>query len=120
MPQTSRTVRKHRRIRRESTLTRRQLKAAYAHHAQTLFTLLSVLAQNGGELYITNGTMLQVMKDQMTLQYAVEKGRSDDEMVVRLVHTGVAVADEPEPTEADVELPLDLPEATEDAYVDHR
>ena len=106
MPKDSPRARKHRRTKRDASQSRKQLKIALQQHANTLFTLFAVLAQNGGESYITHGTMLQVIKDQRSLQFVTEPSPTDTQvLVVRLVHTGVAVEEDP-PVEEEPPLPF--------------
>jgi hypothetical protein len=73
-----------------------------AQWQKTFVVLLTVLAQNGGEVTITKGTSDQVVADLARLTWAIEPGKEANEYVVRVV-TGTDVATVPvtpaEPTE---------------------
>ena len=100
MPQDSKRKRYARKLRRSRTLAIRSLKESriVAFNAHT--TLLSVLAQQGGEVTVTLGTFQQVIQDVQKLNWVNAPGANGGEFIVRLV-TEDAGSDAP-PTEASV------------------
>lgn len=99
MAQASRKVRAARRTKRKLSQQRRMVGAIRQDFQRTYLTLLYVLAQSGGTIEVTHGTMLQVMKVAAKLRWqARDKVDDPNVVVVSLV--------EPEPTD-------DGPSATE-------
>ena len=86
-----------------------KLAAQMATQWQKTFTvLLTVLAQQGGEITVTKGTMDQVAGELMGLTYAAEKGKVENEYVVRVITkvVGPVVATVPStPTATPDEVP---------------
>jgi hypothetical protein len=89
-----------------------------AVHGRSAFaTLMAVLAQKGGEVVVTRGTMEQVLDNLPNLSYAVEPVKdSTADLTVRLVVADVPATDVPaadvpeEKTEPDfVMRPVDDP-----------
>lgn len=73
-------------LRREANNLRRQLRRTATSGKQTYATLLAVLAQSGGEVTITQGTIDQVGQNFDQLGFVVvKKDEPANEYVVRLV-----------------------------------
>ena len=104
MPQDSKRKRYARKLRRSRTLAIRSLKESrmVAFNAHT--TLLSVLAQQGGEVTVTLGTFQQVIRDVQKLNWVNAPGANGGEFIIRLVteDTGSDATPAPPPTEASV------------------
>jgi hypothetical protein len=85
MPHTSPAKRKLRRLKRANALGN---KAAIRFHGQALKNfqmLMTVLAQKGGEVTVTKGTIAQVMGKLQFLDFAVIKGATDGELIIRML-----------------------------------
>ena len=62
---------------------RRDANQALALGARTFAVLLAVLAQSGGEVTVTDGTMAQV--DPRYMAFEIVPGKTEKEKIVRLV-----------------------------------
>jgi len=62
---------------------RRQANQSIALGAHTFAVLLAVLAQSGGEVTVTEGTMAQV--DPRRMAFEIVEGKNEKEKIVRLV-----------------------------------
>ena len=104
MPSASRNANRKRRQRRNITLLTRGLRAEALDKTKALIHLMSVLAQKGGEVTVTKGTIDQVIHDLKKLSYSVDKGEAENEFIFRLqVATEMPEASK----EVDVPLPLE-------------
>src|SRR2546426_2046167 len=90
MPQDSRRKRYARKLRRSRTLAIRSLKESRIAGFNAHTTLLSVLAQQGGEVTVTLGTFQQVIQDVQKLNWVNAPGANGGEFIVRLVSEEVA------------------------------
>ncbi len=100
MAQDSRSIRRKRRIRRNvSTLARRlgtqhtTIEQLQSELGRAQMTLLMVLAQKGGEVTISKGTLDQVTAGIQTMGWQVVPGTVPSEFIVRLVTTDTLLAD---------------------------
>ncbi len=84
-PSASRNANRKRRIRRNITLLRRAGYAEAVAKQKALIHLMAVLAQSGGEVTVTKGTIDQIMADLSKMSYSVDKGTVENELVFRLV-----------------------------------
>jgi hypothetical protein len=84
-----RAGRAHRRyiakIRHDTNTLRRRARYSIAQGGQVYAILLAVLAQSGGEITVTQGTLNQVGANMQQLGYIVTKGTVENEFIVRLV-----------------------------------
>ena len=71
--------------RRACNQAQRQLRRTAISGKQAYATLLAVLAQKGGEVVITQGTIDQVSENYNHLAWVVEKGKETNEYIVRLI-----------------------------------
>src|SRR6266851_4932997 len=85
MARDSRSVRRKRRLRRNVSLMTRALEQSQAGFQKAVTGLLFVLAQSGGEVSITKGTMEQVVAKIQTLGWWIDKGANENEFIVRLI-----------------------------------
>lgn len=85
MAKLSRNARGKARVRRNLSLMGREYRKLQAAHFNTHLTLLMVLAQSGGELTVTQGTMQQTVEQIKTLNWQSGPGVTPNEFVVRLV-----------------------------------
>lgn len=74
---------------------RRQAQRAIEHGTKAHLILLAVLAQTGGEVTVTDGTLQQVGMNLADLDFAIVSGANKGESIVRLVN-GKEVAALPE------------------------
>mgnify|MGYP001591350277 CR=1 FL=1 len=81
----SRNLRRKRRIKRTNSLLKKSLKQSYAAHAQALVTLFAALAQRGGSIMVTEGTLKQASQNVNRLSYQVNKGDNEGEWLVQVV-----------------------------------
>ena len=87
---------KHR-LRREIGVGRRRVKELATQWQKTFTVLLTVLAQSGGEVTITKGTMEQVAAQILRTTYEIQPGKEPNEFVVRLVEGPQVNTPVPEP-----------------------
>ena len=92
MPTASRNERRKRRQRRTISLLTRQSNRLQEQFQKTHFTLLGVLAQSGGEVTVTKGTLQQVLDRLKFLNWQTIAGKEENEYVVRVIEA-------PEPAE---------------------
>jgi hypothetical protein len=85
MPSASRNANRKRRIRRNMTLLKRAGYAEAVAKTKALVHLFAVLAQSGGEVTLTKGTIDQVVADMTKLSYSLDKAPIDGEFIMRLV-----------------------------------
>ena len=85
MATASRNERKKRRQKRTNSLLKQSLKQTYQAHANALVTLFAVLAQRGGSVMVTKGTLEQASQNLNRLSYQVDKGDNEREYIVRVV-----------------------------------
>lgn len=85
MATASRNERKKRRQKRTNSLLKQSLKQTYQAHANALVTLFAVLAQRGGSVMVTKGTLEQASQNLNRLSYQVDKGDNEGEFIVRVV-----------------------------------
>ena len=85
MPTASRNERKKRRQKRTNSLLKKSLTQSYRAHAQALVTLFAVLAQRGGRIMVTEGTLKQASQNVNRLSYQVDKGDNEGEFIVQVV-----------------------------------
>jgi len=98
MMRASRNQRKKQRTKRNMTSLRRQLQGVTGEAQKAYVTLLAVLAQKGGEVTITKGTIQQVMENVSHLGYSASPIEgSETDVVVRLVVHTPATTNESEP-----------------------
>jgi hypothetical protein len=84
--------RRMRRLKRENTLLHRVARANAQQFAQSRMFLLGVLAQNGGEVRVTAGTLKQVVANP-NLSVEASRNAEDTELTIRLVDgTPIATA----------------------------
>lgn len=93
MAQASKRQRQMRRLKRRISLSNRHSKIIGSKLTEANHLLLGVLAQSGGEVTVTTGTLEQIVKDFAHMAWVVEKGRADNELVVKLVSDGLTEAD---------------------------
>jgi hypothetical protein len=80
------TARMIRSVKGPSNRQRMKMANFAIEHAQKVrLILLAVLAQSGGEVTVTNGTIQQVGSNLATLDYAIIDGKNPNESIVRLV-----------------------------------
>lgn len=65
---------------------RRRADAAIEQGTRAFLTCLAVLAQKGGEVVVTQGTLDQVTRDLTTLDFVVVPGETPAEFIVRIVN----------------------------------
>ena len=88
MPTASRNERKKRRMKRTNSLLRRALQQEAIQRYKTHAMLMAVLAQKGGEVTITAGTMQQVSQNIQRLSYKVALVEDNpSEFIVSMVET---------------------------------
>src|ERR1700680_1939422 len=84
-----RTGRSHRRyiakIRHDTNKLRRRARYSIAQGAQQYVLLMAILAQHGGEVVVTKGTIEQVGANLPNLGYTMVKGAAENEFIVRLL-----------------------------------
>ncbi len=92
MASASRNERRKRRVKRSNSLLKRALKAyekafqlENAQKQNVILMMAAVLAQNGGEITITQGTLNQVIENVATLGFQMEPSAVDGEFLVKLV-----------------------------------
>lgn len=85
MAKLSRNARKKARVRRNLSMANRSLKQLQQAYYNTQLTLLMVLAQNGGEIAVTQGTMQQVIPNIKNITWQNFPGANDKEFIVRLL-----------------------------------
>lgn len=102
-------------MRRDRNNLGRQLRRTATNGKQAYATLLAVLAQKGGEVVITQGTLDQVSQNYERLAWVVEKGKTPNEFIVKLIEAQapetVTTGTAPETT---VSRGVDDADATED------
>ena len=81
----SRNRRRKARLKRNNSLLRRALGTESKKSNLSISTLFMVLAQQGGEVTLSKGTVLSVTQDVSKLSYAIDKGKEEGEFTVRLV-----------------------------------
>ena len=97
MPTASRNLRRKRRIKRTNSLLKRQLRGLSQEAHKSYVFLMAILAQHGGEVTITKGTLVQSQENVTKLGYQVAPDPADDtNLIVRLV-----VLEQPAPQESD-------------------
>jgi hypothetical protein len=98
--------------RRRNNELRRQLRRIATSGQQAYATLLAVLAQKGGEVTVTKGTIDQVTENYKRLGFVVENSKEhDNEFIVRLTEAPDPEAYVPEaPLEDSEEDPRTLDE----------
>ena len=120
MGQDSQAVRKRRRLKRTSSLVSRALTQTRTAYLSAAATLLSVLAQSGGEVTVTRGTMEQVSQNLQSLSWKTIQGEKPNEFIVRMESAAEPHVTEPpdaptpiaEPQEpVVVSLDADVPES---------
>lgn len=79
---------------------RRRAQQAIEHGTKVHLILLAVLAQSGGEVTVTDGTLQQVGRNLADLDYVIADGKVKGESIVRLV--------EGKNHDADVQAPSDV------------
>ncbi len=95
MAQASRRVRRERRVRRQATLAKQTTKKVITDYQRTYLTLLYVLAQRGGSVTVSHGTMLEIMKKAPTMRWqARDNPEQAGEVIVEIVEMTSAVVDE--------------------------
>ncbi len=95
MAQASRRVRRDRRLKRSVTFAKSTQKKILADFQRTYLTLLYVLAQNGGSITVTHGTMMQVMKQAPHLQWHARDG-GEGEVIIEMIEQTTVTTDEPD------------------------
>lgn len=90
-----------RRLRRTNKAMKRTLKSVATGGKQAYSTLLAVLAQKGGEVVITQGTIDQVTANYADLGFRVEKGDQPNEYKVLLVEGPEKPQETPGTTDAE-------------------
>jgi hypothetical protein len=103
MPTASRNTRKKARLKRTTSLLRRELRELATQNFKTTIALITVLAQKG-DITVTQGTIEQVTANIDNLGFQVVPGENANEFTLRLVSK---IADSaPSPVG---ELPADEP-----------
>jgi len=74
-------------------ILRREAKAAINAGARAVVVLLTVLAQRGGEVTITQGTLDQCTQNLNHMDFGIFPGATEGEFIVRLLEG--AVSDQP-------------------------
>lgn len=99
MPKASRNERRKRQVKRTNTLLKRQLKTVGLEGFKNYIMLCAILAQKGGEITVTAGTLQQAQQDITKLGYTVTPSEVVGELLVRLVvnETALPPVDESEP-----------------------
>ena len=103
MPTTSRNANHKRRQRRTISLLTRQARQLLADLQKTHLTLLGVLAQSGGEVTVTKGTLAQVTRQ---MSWQMVPGANEHEFIVRVVEGS---------SEEDIRMVVELAPAEEGA-----
>lgn len=91
MAQDSKRKRREQKMRAKVTGAKHVQKRLIADYQRTYLTLLYVLAQKGGSVTITHGTMLEVMKQAANLRWQAMDGESPGEVVVRILEQTTAI-----------------------------
>ncbi len=94
MAKLSRNARNKARTKRSLSLTRRQLRNTSGEFIKTHITLLAVLAQKGGEVVITTGTLQQVQVNMAGFNWSIGPSGVEGEFVVKLVTKEEPTAEE--------------------------
>lgn len=114
MAHANRNTRHKQRIRRNLSLANRQLRELQKAHFNTHLTLLMILAQRGGEVVVTQGTMQQTIQGIQGLNWQTFPGDNPNEFVVRLLvkepGDSVEPSDAPEPQPAPDAGPTNISE----------
>lgn len=105
MAQDSKRKRREQKMRAKLTGAKHVHKRLIADYQRTYLTLLYVLAQKGGSITITHGTMLEVMKQAATLRWQAMDGENPGEVVVRILEQTETIVEDAPQTDvpADVE-----------------
>lgn len=85
MPSASRLANRKRRARRNISLLTRQFQQEALGRTKVVIHLLSILAQKGGEITVTKGTIDQVVAGLTQMSYSIDKGETENEFIFRLV-----------------------------------
>ncbi len=101
-------------IRHNTNVLRRQARYSIQQGGQVYATLLAVLAQSGGDIVVTKGTLDQVGANMAGLGFTVVQGVTETEFIVRLVE-GKQPEAEPGPSVATVQSELTPTEEVPDA-----
>lgn len=103
MPKASRNERRKRQVKRTNSLLKRQLRGLSAEANKAYLALITILAQKGGEITVTRGTMQQAANDLLTLGFSVGPGVDEQELIIRLV-TNSAVGEAAPPVEEESDV----------------
>lgn len=85
MAKSSRNERRKRQVKRTNSLLKRQLRGLSVEANKAYLALITILAQKGGEITVTRGTMQQAANDLLTLGFSVSPGADEQDLVIRLV-----------------------------------
>jgi hypothetical protein len=86
MAKASRNERRKARIKRTNSLLKKQLRGLSVEAHKSYVMLMALLAQKGGEITVTKGTLQQAAQDILKLGYNVVADPTDDaNLIVRLV-----------------------------------
>jgi hypothetical protein len=89
MAKASRNERRKARIKRTNSLLKRQLGLLSQEAHKSYVYLMAVLAQSGGELKVTKGTIQQALENVRTLGYQIVAGETEQDLIIRqVVHSG--------------------------------
>ena len=94
MSQASPKLKRMRRLKHARTLAVRQGKTLAAGLGRNFTALVLALAQQGGEIVISNGTQEQVLPNITTLTWSFGKSPTEGEVVLRLVNQADAATPE--------------------------
>lgn len=96
MAKLSRNARHKAKTKRTLSQTRKQLRAMNRAYFNAMSTLLMVLAQKGGEVTVTQGTMQQTIQNLQRLSWRADPSPTDvNEFVVRLIEEEQPASTEP-------------------------
>lgn len=94
---------------------RRQAKTSVIAGYRAYMTLLAVLAQKGGDVTVTQGTINQVNANYANLSYVVVPGETEGEFIVRMVEGQAEQAGTQAAPSSDVTItyPAEVPHVAE-------
>ncbi len=72
-------------MKRTNSLLKKSLSRASQEQAKAFTILCAVLAQRGGSVMVTKGTLDQAAQNLSRLSYQVEKGEAEGEFIVKVV-----------------------------------
>lgn len=122
MAKASRNLRKQRRQKRQLSIMAHAATHQHSELLKTQMMLLAVLAQKGGEVIVTTGTMQQVLENYRGMGWTLVPGAQPNERIVRMTEDARVTYNpdsEEEPAPADGPVPDALPgDTNHDGVID--